>query len=150
MPPTRWIVVDDNTRFEIDQDLLVGRDPDRSNATKLGLRAVRVDDPSSEMSRSHMEVRIFNGEVVITDRNSANGTSVRESGQQAWNRLAPWSSVKWTPGMSVRIGGRTLRLELTAAQAPQMRPRADVHHGGPRQPHDGPEYAAACSNIPRV
>jgi RND superfamily putative drug exporter len=139
-PQKRWVVLDDNTRFEIDQDLLIGRDPDKSN----GLRPIRIDDVTGEMSRSHMEVRIFNGEVVITDRNSSNGSFVRDQAQQGWSKLAPWSSVKWQPGTAVKIGGRTLRLEVTAGP-PAQRPRVDVPHG-PR----GPVYAAACANIPRV
>jgi RND superfamily putative drug exporter len=148
-PPRQWIVLDDNNRFEIDQDLLVGRDPDKASATKLGLRPIRIADGTSEMSRAHMEVRIFHGEVVITDRDSANGTFVREHGQQNWTKIAAWASAKWRPGTAVRIGGRTLRLETAPAGAPQLRPRVDVPHAGPRQLGGGPVFAASCANPPR-
>ena len=149
-PPRRWIVLDDNSRIEIDQDLLIGRDPDKANATKLGLRPVRIDDVTGEMSRSHMEIRLFNGEVIVTDRNSANGSLVREQGQQGWTKLAPWTSAQWRPGMSVKIGGRTMRLEFTAPHPAQLRPRVDVPHAGPRLQHGGPMYAVAGANFPRV
>jgi RND superfamily putative drug exporter len=147
-PPRRWIVLDDNSRFEIDQDLLVGRDPDHASATKVGLRAVRIADPTGEMSRAHMEVRVFNGQVIITDRNSSNGSFVRGHGKGE-TKLAPWASAQWHQGTAVRIGGRTMRLEVVPAPAPQMRPRVDVPHAGGRQLGAGPVYAAACANPPR-
>jgi RND superfamily putative drug exporter len=143
-PLKRWIVLDDNTRIEIDQDLLIGRDPDHASATKVGLRAVRLADATGEMSRAHMEVRVFNGQVIITDRNSSNGSFVRGHGQ-AETKLAPWASAQWHQGTTVRIGGRSMRLEVAAA-APQMRPRVDVPHAGFRQLGGGPMYAVACAN----
>ena len=131
-PPKRWIVLDDNSRIEIDQDLLIGRDPDHASATKLGLRAVRLADVTGEMSRAHIEVRVFNGQVIITDRNSSNGSFVREPAQQGWTRLAPWQSAKWRPGAYVQIGGRILRLHMPTAHGPQRGPRVNVQHDIPQ------------------
>ncbi len=56
--PKRWIVLDDNSRFEIDRDCVLGRDPHDSDAVERGLRPVRIDDRTGEMSRAHVEIRL--------------------------------------------------------------------------------------------
>ena len=109
--PARWVVLDDDSRFKIDRDCVIGRDPYDSDAVQRGLRPVRVDDSTDEMSRAHMEIRLVNDEVLIVDRNSTNGVFVRLPGQQAWTQLTPWKPARWPLGASVRIGGRTLRLQ---------------------------------------
>ena len=143
--PKRWVVLDDNTRFDIERDCVIGRDPYGSDAAKRGLRPVRIDDRTGEMSRAHVEVRIVNGEVVIVDRNSTNGVFVREPAQQGWTRLAPWQSAKWRPGAYVQIGGRILRLHVPTAHGPQRGPRVNVQHDIPQQLHAGRAYAAAIA-----
>jgi RND superfamily putative drug exporter len=141
----RWVVLDDNSRFEIDRDCVIGRDPRNSDAARRGLRPVRIDDRTSEMSRAHIEIRFVNGEVVIFDRNSTNGVLVREPAQQGWTRLAPWEPAKWLPGAYVRIGSRTLQLQELTAPRPQRRPHVHVGHDMSNQLHDGPADAAAIA-----
>jgi putative drug exporter of the RND superfamily len=143
--PKRWVVLDDDSRFEIDRDCVIGRDPHNSNAAKRGLRPVRIDDRTGEMSRAHIEIRFVNGEVVIVDRNSTNGVLVREPAQDGWTRLAPWEPAKWLPGAYVRIGSRTLQLQVLSAPRPQRHPHVNVRHDIPKQAHAGPAYAAAIA-----
>jgi RND superfamily putative drug exporter len=109
--PLGCIILDDNSRFEIDKDCVLGRDPHGSDAVRRGLRPVRIEDRTSRMSRAHVEIRRLNGEVFIVDRGSTNGVFLREPAQRTWTRLAAWEPVRWLPGASVRIGGRILRLE---------------------------------------
>lgn len=142
--PKRWIVLDDNTQFELDGDCVIGREPRASDPVKRGLRPVRIDDYTGEMSRAHAEVRIVDGEVVIIDRNSTNGVFVREPAQQGWTRLAPWEPAKWRPGAYVEIGGRILRLHVTSTHGPHRGPRVNVQHDIPRQLHAGRAYAASA------
>ncbi len=78
-PQKRWLSLDDGSRIDIDRDCVIGRDPNGSDAAQRGLRPVRIDDHSGEMSRAHAEVRIVGGEVVIVDRNSTNGVFVRDA-----------------------------------------------------------------------
>ena len=129
--PKRWIVLDDDTRFEIDGACVIGRDPQHASAANKGLRAVRIDDESGLMSRAHLEVRQVDGELVVVDRNSTNGVMMRDQGQHEWTRLAPWQPAVWRMGASIRVGGRTLQLLPAGAHRPPHQPHARVPHGVP-------------------
>jgi RND superfamily putative drug exporter len=129
--PLGCIILDDNSRFEIDRDCVIGRAPHDSDAVRRGLRPVRIEDRTGGMSRAHTEIRRVNGDVVIVDLASSNGVFLREPGRQAWSRLAPWQPVIWLPGASVRIGTRTLWLQAPTAQRrppgnPAVRTRAGL------------------------
>jgi MFS family permease len=113
--PLESVVLDDNSRFTLDRDCVVGRYPHSCDAVRRGLRPIRIDVRADGMSRAHLEIRRVDGRVFIIDRQSRNGVSVRPAGQTQWTRIAPWTPIVWLPGMSVRIGSRILRLEGTAA-----------------------------------
>jgi len=115
-----YVVLDDNSRFALDRDCVVGRDPHDCDAARSGLRPIRIDVRANGMSRAHLEIRRVDGRVFIIDRQSMNGVAIRPAGQTQWIRLAPWKPVVWLPGMSVRIGSRILRLEA-AGQRPIVR-----------------------------
>jgi hypothetical protein len=115
-----YVVLDDNSRFTLDRDCLVGRDPDNSHAAQSGLRPIRIDVRANGMSRAHLEIRRVDGRVLIIDRQSRNGVAIRPAGQTQWIRIAPGKPTVWLPGMSVRIGSRILRLEV-AGQRPMVR-----------------------------
>ncbi|HXO52394.1 MAG TPA: FHA domain-containing protein, partial [Mycobacterium sp.] len=115
-----YVVLDDNSRFTLDRDCLVGRDPDNSHAAQSGLRPIRIDVRANGMSRAHLEIRRVDGRVLIIDRQSRNGVAIRKAGQTQWIRIAPGKPTVWLPGMSVRIGSRILRLEV-AGQRPMVR-----------------------------
>jgi putative drug exporter of the RND superfamily len=132
--PLGCIVLDDNSRFEIDRDCVIGRDPHGSDAIRRGLRPVRIEDRTGRMSRAHVEIRRINGEVLIVDRGSTNGVFLCQSAQQAWTRLAPWEPVPWLPGACIRVGSRTLRLQTPATQPrprtnPAIRPAGATSRG---------------------
>jgi RND superfamily putative drug exporter len=107
----RYVVLDDNSRFDIDQDCLIGCAPHKSDADQLGLRPIRIEDRTGAVSNAHAEIRWVNSEVVIVDRESANGVFMCAPGRRTWSRLAPWQPTIWLPGASVRIGNRILQLE---------------------------------------
>jgi MFS family permease len=115
-----YVVLDDNSRFTLDRDCVVGRDPHDCDAARSGLRPVRIDVRANGMSRAHLEIRRADGRVFIVDRQSKNGVAIRPAGQAQWTRIAPWQPIVWLPGMSVLIGSRMLRLEA-AAQRPAVR-----------------------------
>jgi hypothetical protein len=106
-----YVVLDDNSRFTLDRDCVVGRDPHDGDAARRGLRPIRIDVGASDISRVHLEIRRVDGRVFIIDRRSKNGVAIRAAGQTQWIRIAPCKPVVWLPGMSVRIGSRILRLE---------------------------------------
>ena len=106
-----YVVLDDNSRFTLDRDCVVGRYPHDCDAARSGLRPIRIDVRANGMSRAHLEIRRIDGRVFIIDRQSKNGVAIRPAGQTQWFRIAPWQPIVWLPGMSVRIGSRILRLE---------------------------------------
>jgi MFS family permease len=111
------IVLDDASRFILDRDCVVGRDPHACDAVRRGLRPIQIDARSNGMSRAHLEIRSIGGRVYIIDRESRNGVAIRPAGKTKWTRITPWKPVVWLPGMSVRIGSRILRLEANTPQA---------------------------------
>jgi hypothetical protein len=108
------VVRDDNSRFVLDRDCVVGRDPHSCDAVRRGLRPIQIEVRANGMSRAHLEIRNVFGRVYIIDRQSRNGVTIRPAGHSQWTRIAPWKPVAWLPGMSVRIGSRILRLEGNA------------------------------------
>lgn len=133
----RWVVLDDNSRFDIDHDCIIGRDPRGSEPAQRGLRPISIDDHAGEMSRAHLEIRVVDGEVVVVDCNSTNGVFVREPEHLEWTRLTPREPTLWRPGSYVQLGGRILRLHVSNGQGPQRGPRVNVHHHVPRQMYEG-------------
>ncbi|KAA0110640.1 MFS transporter [Mycolicibacterium sp. P1-5] len=105
------VVLDDNSRFALDRDCVVGRDPHGCDAARRGLRPIQIGLRANGMSRAHLEIRNVFGRLYIIDRQSRNGVTIRPAGHSEWTRIAPWKPVVWLPGMSVRIGSRVLRLE---------------------------------------
>jgi RND superfamily putative drug exporter len=147
--PLGYIVLEDNSRFEIDRDCVIGRDPNGSDAVRRGLRPVRIQDGTGRMSRAHMEIRRLNGDVYIIDRGSTNGVFLRQPGQQPWTRIASWESVRWTAGASVRIGSRTLRLEAPATP-PRPRTNPAIRPAGATRRAQGQRFAHPPNvNVPR-
>lgn len=135
--PKRWVVLEDGSRFDIDRDCVIGRDPHGSDAVRYGLRPVSIDDPAGLLSRAHVEVRVVAGNVVIVDRGSTNGVFVREPADYGWTRIAPWEGATWRPGNYLQIGGRILRLQVGTVPATQRGPRVPLHHHAPRQTPGG-------------
>ncbi|HEV7419294.1 MAG TPA: MMPL family transporter [Mycobacterium sp.] len=118
-PRHRYVILDDNSTFDIDRDCLIGRAPHRSNAVQRGLRPIRIEDRTGAISEAHAELRWVNGEVLIVDRGSTNGVFMCAPGRQAWTRVIPWQLAVWRPGTSVRIGNRILRLQAPHEGAPR-------------------------------
>jgi RND superfamily putative drug exporter len=74
------------------------------------------------VSDAHAEIRWVNSELVIVDRESANGVFMCAPGRRAWTRLTPWQPTPWLPGASVRIGNRILQLEAPAEEGARGKP----------------------------
>lgn len=123
-PTKRWLLLEDQTSIDLDRDSVLGRGPQNSDAAQRGLRPITVDDVTEQLSRAHLEVRITNGDVVITDRQTTNGSFIRDAAAPGWSRLDPWVPTVWRPGAAVRIGGRTLVLHVSSAHSSQGRSRA--------------------------
>jgi len=144
------VVLDDNSRFTLDRDCVVGRDPHDCDAARSGLRPIRIDVRANGMSRAHLEIRRLDGRVFIIDRQSRNGVAIRPVGQTQWIRIAPCKPIVWLPGMSVRIGSRILRLEA-AGQRPTLRNQPTISIAvRTAKPANNPRAAASSPPAPNA
>ena len=70
-------------RIDVDRAILIGRNPKVAGAVEGGLpHIMKFDGPGQGLSRTHAEVRVEGGEVLIEDLQSTNGTEVQLPGQQ--------------------------------------------------------------------
>ena len=116
-PPLGLLVLDIGSTFVLDDNYLLGRNPEVDPAVISGrLRPIRLDDDSGTLSRVHAEIRLDGWDVLLIDRGSANGTHIASSGQAGWTRLAPNQPVVLSPGTHVRTGRRMFTFESAHAR----------------------------------
>ncbi len=91
-------------RIDIDRSILIGRNPKVAGAVEGGLpHIMKFDGPGQGLSRTHAEVRIDAGAVLIEDLQSTNGTEVQLPGQQR-RRLRGGEPVVIVPGTLIDFG----------------------------------------------
>jgi len=106
------LVGDDGLEVVLDRDYLVGRGPDAAIEVKDGSHTPVVVPPGmTAVSRVHLELRISEWAVLVSDRSSANGTFLRPVGLEDWIRLDPGHAVQIVPGSAIRLGPYELRFE---------------------------------------
>ncbi|MGD9531101.1 FHA domain-containing protein [Pseudonocardia sp.] len=111
-PPLGLLVFDDGATYTVDAEYLLGRMPEVDERVSSGaLRSISIEDRSGAVSRVHAEVRLNDWDVLLSDCNSRNGTHYAAPGEQAWTALRPGETHRLTPGMRVRLGGRTFVFE---------------------------------------
>ncbi|WP_433653996.1 FHA domain-containing protein [Nocardia sp. CA-128927] len=115
-PPLGLLLLDDGTSFVLDNDCVLGREPEHAEAVAHGARPVRLEDLSGGMSRAHAEIRLIDWDVTVVDGGSTNGTHVRQPGHQDWTRAIPGHPVKLTPGAQVQLGGRVVTFDSQHGQ----------------------------------
>jgi len=116
-PPLGLLVLDIGATFVLDDDYLLGRNPETDEAVVSGrLRPIRLDDDSGTLSRVHAEIRLQGWDVVLIDRGSAHGTYVAGAEQPGWTRLAPRAAFVLAPGTHVRTGRRMFTFESAHAR----------------------------------
>ncbi|MFI1916718.1 FHA domain-containing protein [Nocardia sp. NPDC020380] len=107
--------LDDGTAYSVDADMVIGREPERSDAVRRGARSIRIADASGGMSRVHAEIRLADWDVTVLDRGSANGTHIRPPGRPDWIRAAPGHPVVLESGSQVLLGGRVFSFDARRA-----------------------------------
>ncbi|MEU7144219.1 FHA domain-containing protein [Nocardia sp. NPDC046473] len=115
-PPLGLLLLDDGTSFVLDNDCVLGREPENAEAVAHGARPVRLEDLSGGMSRAHAEIRLIDWDVTVVDGGSTNGTHVRQPGHQDWTRAIPGHPMKLTPGAQVQLGGRVVTFDSQHGQ----------------------------------
>ncbi|MDX6287918.1 MAG: hypothetical protein QOG53_3403 [Frankiales bacterium] len=107
-PPLGVIVLDDGTTFGLDDDYVIGREPEIDSDVVAGrARALTIRDDEGTVSRAHALVHLEGWDVQLVDRGSANGTYVAPPNTTAWTPLSPHEPMLIVPGTRVQIGRRT-------------------------------------------
>ncbi len=105
-PSLGRLQLDDGELIELDQELLIGRNPDRDDDPGR-VRLRRVKTLGEKVSRSHLEVRFQGWDVLVADCGSTNGTFVmpHPGGQVA--PLEPGRAHMVEPDAVVYFGSRS-------------------------------------------
>jgi len=115
-PPLGVLVFDDGTTCTLDDDYVLGREPDRDEAVVSGrARPLLVTDDDLEISRIHAGVVLDGWDVTIVDLDSANGTFMSNP-DGSWTRLIPQVPVVMSGGMRVRLGQRTVLFDTPGSR----------------------------------
>jgi len=111
-PPLGILVLDDGSTIPVQHDMVIGRDP-TVDALVVAREAmpIRIEDETNSVSRAHLHVVLDGWEVLVADRGSSNGTSVRSAEGEPWRRLAPSERVHVGTGTQIRIGDRLLAFD---------------------------------------
>jgi hypothetical protein len=114
--PTRtlagFLIFDDGSAVVLDDDYVLGREPEGDPDVQQGrAKALVVDDPSLMVSRVHARISVHHGEVTVVDANSANGTLVAGPDDDGWSPLEPDAPLTIVPGTRILLGERSLVFE---------------------------------------
>jgi hypothetical protein len=91
-------------RINVDRSVLIGRNPKVAGAVAGGMpHIMKFEGPGQGLSRTHAEVRVENGEMLLEDLQSTNGTEIQLPGQQR-RRLRSGEPVVVVPGTLVDFG----------------------------------------------
>ncbi len=108
-PPLGILVLDDGSTIPVQHDMVIGRDPSVDDlVVNRAALAIRIEDETSSVSRAHLLVALDGWEVLVADRGSSNGTSVRAAEGEPWRRLSPSERVQVGTGAQIKIGERRL------------------------------------------
>jgi len=108
-PPLGVLVLDDGSTFGVDDEYVLGREPEIDAEVLSGsMVPLVVDDPGRSVSRVHARLTLQEWDVRISDAGSANGTYVAAPGSVDWERLEPDQPRTLEPGGRVRLGEREL------------------------------------------
>ncbi|MGH3900217.1 MAG: FHA domain-containing protein [Pseudonocardiaceae bacterium] len=116
-PPLGLLVFDDGASFIVDEDYLLGRQPDVDERVREGtMRPLMIDDSRRLVSRAHLEITLQGWDVYINDTGTANGTYLQVSDAQVSSALVPGQPLRLPPGARVSIGERSFVFESSLAR----------------------------------
>lgn len=102
---TLWLRLDDSSRLDLDNSVVIGRDPllppDLATATPLAMT-----DPTMQLSKTHVALGIDPGGVWVVDLYSTNGVSILPMQAAEAVPVPPGQLVVAGPGARIRFGGR--------------------------------------------
>jgi hypothetical protein len=103
-PVLAVLLASDGGTAELDRAVLVGRAPDASRSSFKDPRLLTVQSPGHDISRSHVQVAPDGWQIVVTDLQSTNGTTLIRPGGYDQQRLTPGEPVPVQLGSVLELG----------------------------------------------
>jgi hypothetical protein len=111
-PPLGVLVFDDGSVYQLEQDYVLGRQPESAPEVISGsARPLRLEDSGGTVSRAHALIALEDWTVRLSDHNSANGTYIAMPNSSDWQPVPPNGRIVLTPGTTIKLGNRTLKYE---------------------------------------
>jgi pSer/pThr/pTyr-binding forkhead associated (FHA) protein len=102
------LVLDDGSRFLLDGDYVLGREPAFDSDVIDGRsRPLRINDPNGTVSRLHLRISLVGWQVEVSDLGSANGSVLHSSDGE--RTLPPHEPTTIEPGARIGIGHRSMQ-----------------------------------------
>jgi hypothetical protein len=116
-PPLGVLVFDDGSVYQLEQDYVLGRQPEGAAEVVSGAAlALRLDDSGGTVSRAHALISLEGWTVRLSDHGSANGTYIALPNSPDWQPVPPNGRVVLVPGTTIKLGNRTLKYESHRGQ----------------------------------
>ncbi len=108
-PPLGVLLLDDGSVFSLDADYVLGREPEHDKDVRAGrLRGITLKDTDKTVSRAHARIELRGWDVVVIDKDSANGTYVAAEHDTHWTPLQPGAPYTLGTGCRLQLGSHTL------------------------------------------
>ncbi len=116
-PPLGVLVFDDGSVFQLEQDYVLGRQPERAPEVLSGSALpLRLEDTGGTVSRAHALIALEEWTVRLSDHGSANGTYITMPNSTDWQQVPQNGRVVLVPGTTIKLGNRTLKFESHRGQ----------------------------------
>ena len=116
-PPLGVLVFDDGSVYQLEQDYVLGRQPEGAPEVLSGVaKALRLEDSGGTVSRAHALISLEGWTVRLSDHGSANGTYIAMPNSPDWQPVPPNGRVVLAPGTTIKLGNRTLKYESHRGQ----------------------------------
>jgi hypothetical protein len=116
-PPLGVLVFDDGSVYQLEQDYVLGRQPEGAPEVVSGAaRPLRLEDSGGTVSRAHALISLEGWTVRLSDHGSANGTYIAMLNSPDWQPVPPNGRVVLAPGTTIKLGNRTLKYESHRGQ----------------------------------
>jgi hypothetical protein len=107
-PPLGVLEIDDGTKFTLDGDYVLGREPTLDGDVLAGrARPLRINDPNGTVSRLHLKISLVGWQVEVSDLGSANGSVLQAPDEE--RTLTPFEPAIIEPGARIGIGHRSMQ-----------------------------------------
>jgi hypothetical protein len=116
-PPLGVLVFDDGSVYQLEQDYVLGRQPEGAPEVLSGAaQPLRLEDSGGTVSRAHALISLEGWTVRLSDHGSANGTYIAMPNSPDWQPVPPNGRVVLAPGTTIKLGNRTLKYESHRGQ----------------------------------